>query len=87
MKRREFIKAGLGGMALSLAPGASRALSADAAGSPADDGKDVVVVGVDGTDFTPANLDGYQRGRADVWQCSGNVMDDKRFQDISDFPG
>ena len=58
MTRRNFLEAGLGGVALSLAQGASYAQSPATAGYPTAQGQDTVadlrtvVVGVDGADLT-----------------------------------
>jgi len=91
MQRRDFLKAGAAGMALTLAQGSAQAQvepRADVKGADAKDTPEdlsVVVIGVDGSDLSPAYVDEYQRSGADVWQYSGNVMDDSRFQKLNDF--
>jgi hypothetical protein len=91
MQRRDFLKAGAAGMALTLAQGSAQAQvepRADVKGADAKDTREdlsVVVIGVDGSDLSPAYVDEYQRSGADVWQYSGNVMDDSRFQKLNDF--
>jgi membrane dipeptidase len=83
MKRRDFIEAGIGGVAaLSVAQGVSRAQSA-AAGLPSAMG--IVVVGVDGADLTVPYLDDYLSTGATVWQYSGNTIDFARFDKIQSF--
>jgi membrane dipeptidase len=79
MTRRNFIKAGIGGVAaLSVAQGMSRAQSLDA-------GLGIIVVGVDGADLTTRYLDDYLSVGATVWQYSGNTMDFERFDEIDNF--
>jgi hypothetical protein len=91
MQRRDFLMAGAAGVALSIAQGPARAQvepRADVKGADAKDTSEdlgVVVIGVDGSDLSPAYVDEYQRSGADVWQYSGNVVDDSRFQKINDF--
>src|SRR5690242_11137497 len=79
MTRRNFIEAGIGGVAaLSVAQGVSRAESRDA-------GLGITVIGVDGADLTVPYLDDYLRVGATVWQYSGNTIDFGRFDSIDSF--
>jgi hypothetical protein len=83
MRRRNFIEAGIGGMAaLSVAQGVSRAQSA-----PADlpSAMGITVVGVDGADLTIPYLNDYLNTGATVWQYSGNTIDFGRFDKIQSF--
>lgn len=83
MKRRNFVQAGIGGVAtLSLAPGVSRAQGAPAPLQPASG---IIVIGVDGSDLTVRYLDDYLRTGATVWQYSGNTIDFARFDKIQSF--
>jgi membrane dipeptidase len=83
MTRRDFIKAGVGGVAaLTGIQGVSRARSASAALSSA---MDVIVVGADGSDLTLSYLDDYLSVGATVWQYSGNTMTFHRFDEIDSF--
>jgi membrane dipeptidase len=78
MKRRDFIEAGIGGVAaLTVAQGVSRAQSADAS--------QIVVIGVDGSNLTVPYLYDYLKAGATVWQYSGNTMDSDRFDEIDNF--
>lgn len=91
MTRRNFLEAGLGGVALSLAQGASYAQSPATAGYPTTQGQDTVadlrtvVVGVDGSALTGAYLDEYLSSGANVWQYSDNIIDFDEFQKIQNF--
>jgi microsomal dipeptidase-like Zn-dependent dipeptidase len=91
MTRRNFLEAGLGGAALSLAQGASHAQSPGTAGGTAAGGYDTaadlrtVVVGVDGSELTVPYLDDYLRVGATVWQYSQNTIDFDRFDAIDGF--
>jgi membrane dipeptidase len=79
MTRRNFIEAGIGGVAaLSLAQGVSLARSPDA--NPG-----IIVVGVDGADLTVPYLDDYLSVGATVWQYSQNTIDFDRFDSIDSF--
>jgi membrane dipeptidase len=83
MKRRDFIKAGIGGVAaLTVAQGMSRAQSAST-DLPSATG--IIVVGVDGSDLTSQYLKDYLRAGATVWQYSGNTMTFNRFDEIDSF--
>ena len=83
MTRRDFIKAGVGGVAaLTGIRGVSRARSASATLSSA---MEVIVVGADGSDLTLSYLDDYQSVGATVWQYSGNTMTFHRFDEIDSF--
>jgi membrane dipeptidase len=83
MKRRDFIEAGIGGVAaLTVAQGASRAQSTPANLSSTSG---IIVVGVEGSDLTPQYLDDYRRAGATVWQYSGNTMTFDRFDKIDAF--
>ena len=81
MTRRNFLEAGVGGVALSLAQGASHAQSPATAGNPTAQGQDTVadlrtvVVGVDGADLTVPYLHDYLSVGATVWQYSQNTID------------
>jgi membrane dipeptidase len=83
MQRRNFIEAGIGGVAaLSVAQGVSRAQSAPAY-LPSAMG--IAVVGVDGADLTVPYLNDYLSTGATVWQYSGNTIDFGRFDKIQGF--
>jgi membrane dipeptidase len=83
MKRRDFIEAGVGGVAaLTVAQGASRAQSATA-GLPSATG--IVVVGVDGSDLTVPYLDDYLSTGATVWQYSVNTLTFPKLDKIDSF--
>jgi hypothetical protein len=75
MQRRDFLKAGIAGTALSLAQGAARA--EDAPATPAasatgeDLGQNVVVISVDGSTLSSEMVDKYKRNGADVWLFDG----------------
>ena len=79
MTRRNFLEAGVGGVALSLAQGASHAQSPATAGNPTAQRQDTVadlrtvVVGVDGADLTVPYLHDYLSVGATVWQYSQNT--------------
>jgi microsomal dipeptidase-like Zn-dependent dipeptidase len=92
MTRRNFLEAGVGGVAFSLAQGASHAQSPATAGNgTAPQGQDTVadlrtvVVGVDGADLTVPYLDDYLSVGATVWQYSQNTIDFDRFDCIDSF--
>jgi membrane dipeptidase len=91
MTRRNFLEAGLGGVALTMAQGASHAQTPATAGNPGVQGQDTVadlravVVGVDGSALTGAYLDEYLSSGANVWQYSDNIIDFDEFQDIQNF--
>jgi membrane dipeptidase len=83
MKRRNFIKAGIGGVAaLSVAQRVSRAQSA-----PADlpSAMGITVIGVEGADLTVPYLNDYLSTGATVWQYSGDTIDFERFDRIQGF--
>ena len=83
MKRRDFIEAGIGGVAaLTVAQGVSRAQSTPA-NVPSANG--IVVIGVDGSSLTPQYLNDYLSAGATVWQYSGNTMTFARFDKIDSF--
>jgi hypothetical protein len=75
MQRRDFLKAGVAGTALSLAQGAARA--EDAPATPAasatgeDLGRNLVVISVDGSLLGSDMVDKYKRNGADVWLFDG----------------
>jgi membrane dipeptidase len=75
MQRRDFLKAGMTGVALSLAQGTARAedAPASAAGSASgeDLGKNLVVISVDGSTLSSEMVDKYKRNGADVWLFDG----------------
>ena len=91
MTRRNFLEAGVGGVALSLAQGTSHAQSPATAGNATAQGQDAaadlrtVVVGVDGSALTGAYLDEYLSSGANVWQYSDNIIDFDDFQKIQSF--
>ena len=79
MKRRNFIEAGIGGVAaLAVAQGVSPAQSAPSVPSA----RGITVIGVDGADLTVTYLDDYLNIGATVWQYSGNTIDFDRFDKI-----
>jgi membrane dipeptidase len=83
MKRRDFIKAGIGGVAaLTVAQGVSRAQNVPPTSLSATG---IVVVGVDGSNLTVPYLYDYLKAGATVWQYSGNTMDFERFDEIDKF--
>ena len=75
MQRRDFLKAGAAGVALSLAQGTARA--EDAPATPADSatgedlGQNLVVISVDGSLLSSDMVDKYKRNGADVWLFDG----------------
>ncbi len=75
MQRRDFLKAGAAGMALSLAQGAARAedapATAAASSSEEDLGQNLVVISVDGSTLSSEMVDKYKRNGADVWLFDG----------------
>jgi membrane dipeptidase len=75
MQRRDFLKAGAAGMALSLAQGEARAddAPANAAVSTNDDdlARNTVVISVDGSLLSSEMVDKYKRNGADVWLFDG----------------
>src|ERR1700747_1992116 len=91
MTRRNFLEAGLGGVAVSLAQGASHAQTPATAGYTAAQGQDTaadlrtVVIGVDGSALTAAYIDEYLSSGATVWQYSDNIIDFDDFADIQKF--
>ena len=79
MMRRNFIEAGIGGVAaLSVAQGVARAQSPGG-------GQGVTVVGVDGSGLTPEYVQDYLNVGANVWQSSENTIDFDRFDCIDSF--
>jgi membrane dipeptidase len=83
MKRRDFIEAGIGGVAaLTVAPGVSRAQSTPTNVTSASG---IIVIGVDGSSLTPQYLNDYLSAGATVWQYSGNTMTLDRFDKIDSF--
>ena len=78
MKRRDFLKAGIAGAALSLAPGPSQAQvepRADVKGADAKDTEaDLSVVAIGGDGSVPAKtmVDKYLAAHADVWHYLPN---------------
>ena len=82
MKRRNFIEAGIGGVAaLAVAQGVSPAQSAPSVPSA----RGITVIGVDGSDLTVTYLDDYLNTGATVWQYSENTIDFDRFDKIQKF--
>jgi hypothetical protein len=78
MQRRDFLKAGVAGMALSLAQGPARAQvepRADVKGADAKDTPEdlsVVVIGGDGSVPAKTMVDKYLAAHADVWHYLPN---------------
>ena len=78
MQRRDFLKAGMTGMALTLAERPSRAQvqpRADVKGADSKDTEtdlDVVVIGTDGSVLAKAIVDKYLAAHADVWHYLPN---------------
>ena len=78
MRRRNFLKAGMASMALTLAQRASRAQVQPRAGAKGADAKDtetdlgVVVIGTDGSIPAKAIVDKYLAAHADVWHYLPN---------------
>jgi microsomal dipeptidase-like Zn-dependent dipeptidase len=91
MTRRNFLEAGLGGAALSLAQRASHAQTPATDGPTAAQGQDTaadlsaVVIGVDGSALTRAYLDEYLSSGATVWQYSDNIIDFDDFETLQKF--
>jgi membrane dipeptidase len=85
MTRRNFFEAGLGGAALSVAQGVSRAESPPIRHEAGGADLRTVVVGVDGSALTGAYLDEYLSSGANVWQYSDNIIDFDDFQKIQNF--
>jgi len=85
MTRRNFFEAGLGGAALSVAQGGSRAESPPIRHEAGGADLRTVVVGVDGSALTGAYLDEYLSSGANVWQYSDNIIDFDDFQKIQNF--
>src|SRR5277367_408938 len=79
MQRRDFLKAGAAGMALTLAQGSAQAQveprtdvkGADAKDTPED--LSVVVIGTDGNDLLDSVVDDYLAAHADVWHFMPNL--------------
>ena len=83
MKRRDFIEAGIGGVAaLAVAQRGARAQNAPAYLPPA---RGITVVGVDGSDLTPQYLDDYLSTGATVWQYSVNTLTFPKLDKIDSF--
>jgi membrane dipeptidase len=79
MTRRNFIEAGIGGMAaLTVAQGMSRAQSVDA-------GQVIVVIAAEGSSLTVPYINDYLTVGATVFQYSGNTMSFERFDEIDSF--
>jgi membrane dipeptidase len=83
MKRRDFIKAGIGGVAALTV--AQRVLRAQSISAVLPSATGIIVVGVDGSDLTSQYLKNYLRAGATVWQYSGNTMTFHRFDEIDSF--
>jgi membrane dipeptidase len=79
VKRRNFIKAGLGGAAALAATRKSQS----APSLPSARG--IIVIGVEGGDLTVPYLDDYLNTGVTVWQYSGNTIDFDRFDKIQNF--
>jgi hypothetical protein len=75
MQRRDFLKAGAAGVALTLAQGPSQAQvepRADVKGADAKDSNadlSIVVIGGDGSVPAKTMVDKYLGAHADVWHC------------------
>src|SRR5271170_6958896 len=90
MRRRTFLKAGVTGMALTLAQQASRAQvepRADVKGANSkdtDSDLSVVVIGTDGSLLDKAIVDKYLAAHADVWHYLPNLA---QFSQVLEFFG
>jgi membrane dipeptidase len=75
MQRRDFLKAGVGGAALSMtqvATGAENAPKTGAASASDEDlAQNMVVISVDGSTLSSEMVDKYKRNGADVWLYDG----------------
>jgi membrane dipeptidase len=75
MQRRDFLKAGVGGAALSMAQaaiGAENAPKTDAASASDEElAQNFVVISVDGSNPSSEMVDKYKRNGADVWLFDG----------------
>ncbi len=79
MTRRNFIEAGIGGVAaLSVAQGVSRAQSLDA-------GQGIIVIAGEGSSLTVPYIKDYLNAGATVFNYSGNTMYFERFAEIDSF--
>ena len=79
MTRRNFVKAGIGGLAaLTVAKRVSGAQSSDA-------GQGIVVLAVEGSTLNVPYINDYLSVGATVFQYSGNTMDFERFNEIDSF--
>ena len=76
MTRRNFVKAGIGSMALALTDAEAHNAGGNAA---------FTVVGVDGSPLKEAMLDLYLSSRADVYQYSDNIIDPNYLDYIGQF--
>ena len=91
MTRRDFLEAGLGGAAITMAQRASHAQTSAIAGGTAAQGHDTtadlrtVVIGVDGSALTGDYVDEYLSSGATVWQYSDNIIDFDDFQTLQTF--
>src|SRR5208283_3196275 len=88
MRRRTFLKAGMAGMALTLAQQSSRALvqpRADVKGASSkvtETDLGVVVIGTDGSVLDKAIVDKYLAAHADVWHYLPNLA---QFSQVLEF--
>ena len=88
MQRRDFLTAGVAGMALSLARGPARAQVEPRADVKGADAKDtdtdlsVVVIGTDGSDLLDDVVDKYLAAHADVWHFMPNLA---KFSQVLEF--
>jgi len=100
MTRRNFLEAGLGGAALSLAQAAPLVQSSARAGNIVGQSRDtaadlsIVVIGVDGSStqvdgpegaVDTAYIDLYLSNGATVWQYSDNIIDLDDFANLETF--
>ena len=88
MQRRDFLKAGMAGAALTLAQGPSQAQVEPRADVKGADAKDtdadlsVVVIGTDGNDLLDSVVDDYLAAHADVWHFMPNLA---KFSQVLEF--
>jgi membrane dipeptidase len=88
MQRRNFLTAGVAGMALSLTRGPARAQVEPRADVKGADAKDtdadlsVVVIGTDGSDLLDDVVDKYLAAHADVWHFMPNLA---KFSQVLEF--
>lgn len=88
MQRRDFLRAGIAGAALTLAQGQSQAQVEPRVDVKGADAKDtdsdlsVVVIGTDGSDLLDDVVDKYLAAHADVWHFMPNLA---KFSQVLEF--